>query len=75
MDLRVSRLSLGITLRGVASLPHRRCMTADCLTNPHPYTVFERRDASFSPLKAWQIFVDLPAPKKAQVPLCSSTVP
>ena len=50
-------------------------MTADCLINPDPYTVFKRRDASFSPLKAWQIFVDLPAPKKAQVPLCTSTVP
>lgn len=41
-------------------------MAADRLISPEPYTVFNRRP-SFAPLKSWQIFVDLPAPKKAQV--------
>ncbi len=45
----------------------RRCMAADCLISPEPYTIFNRRDSSYAPLKGWQIFVDLPAPKKAQV--------
>jgi hypothetical protein len=37
--------------------------------------VFHRRHSSFSPLKGWQIFVDLPAPKKAQVAACHSIPP
>jgi hypothetical protein len=41
-------------------------MAADRLISPEPYTIFNRRP-SFAPLKSWQIFVDLPAPKKAQV--------
>jgi hypothetical protein len=42
-------------------------MAADCLISPEPYAVFKRRELSFSPLKGWQIFVDLPASKKTQV--------
>ncbi len=55
----------------VAPLTCRRCLAADRLISPEPYTIFNRRDSSFALLKGWQIFVDLPAPKKAQVLLHS----
>ena len=67
MALCVSRqLSPAVHPPTDAPLTRRRCMAADRLISPEPYTIFNRRP-SFAPLKSWQIFVDLPAPKKAQV--------